>query len=203
MNNALATSDTNYPNGPCVTNIDSAMQLASVQPELADTSRANFAVLITDGSQYGCNLDGGNAGTEAILTQMHAAGVSTFVVGFGSGTNPTQMDKFATAGGVPLSGSPMYYQADNAAQLEMALGTIAASVIGCTYELATAPDNGQDIFVFFDNAKVPRDPAKTEGWEYDSGSNQLTFYGTACDQLKAKQVSDVDVVFGCDEPTPE
>ncbi len=42
-----------------------------------------------------------------------------------------------------------------------------------------------------------------EGWEYDAGTNQVTFYGNACDRIRTQQASDVDVVFRCDEPTPE
>ena len=205
LNNATNQSDANYPSGPCVTNIDSAIEQASTQPELMDTSRENFAVLITDGKQAGCNKFGGDSGTEMMLAQMFAAGISTFVVGFGGGSSidPAQMDKFAIAGGVPNSGNRKYYKADNAAQLDAALAAIAASVIGCTYTLDNEPENENDVFVFFDNQSVPRDPALTEGWQYDPATKQLTFYGAACTQLKSGSVMDVDVVFGCNEPTPE
>jgi hypothetical protein len=57
------------------------------------------------------------------------------------------------------------------------------------------------VGVFFDNVnKVPRDIMN--GWEYDAGKNQVVFYGPACDDLKNGVVKDLDIVFGCDQPTP-
>ncbi len=203
LTDALKQSDPQFPDGPCVTNIDTAMQQAGQQPELQDSTRANYAVLITDGKQAGCNNAGGDKGTEQILATMHSGGVSTFVVGFGGAIDPVQMDKFAVAGGVPKSGTPKYYQADNAAQLQQSLGTIAGSIVGCTFKLNSTPPDPSKVFAFFDNQSVPRDPTKQNGWEYDSASNQITFYGSDCDKLKKQQVNDIDVVFGCNQPTPQ
>jgi hypothetical protein len=42
-----------------------------------------------------------------------------------------------------------------------------------------------------------------QGWDYDPATNQVTFYGDECQQLKDGTVTDVDVVFGCNEPTPD
>jgi hypothetical protein len=200
---ALDTSDANYPSGPCVTNIDSAMEQAGQQPELADTTRPNYALLITDGKQAGCNDAGGDAGTEAILTSMNAAGISTFVVGFGGGVDPAQLDAFAVAGGVPLSGSPAYYQADNALELEAALAAIATEALSCTFTLDDVPDSVSDIYVFINNnpTPIPNDPA--DGWSYDAATNTVTLNGQLCDDLKSGTVTDIDIVLGCPEPTPD
>ena len=53
------------------------------------------------------------------------------------------------------------------------------------------------------STSIPRDPTHMNGWDYDPATNQITFYGPACDALKAGTVTDVDIVFGCDEPTPD
>ncbi len=200
---ALDTADPNYPSGLCVTNIDTAMEQTSLQPELADPDRPNYALLITDGKQAGCNAAGGDSGTEMILASMHAAGISTFVVGFGGGVDPAQLDAFAVAGGVPVTGTPSYYQADNAIELEAALQAIANEALSCVFALDDLPDDPNDIFVFLNNdpTAVPNDPV--DGWDYDPATNTVTFHGELCERLKAGDFSDIDIVLGCPEPTPD
>lgn len=200
---SLATTDPNYPDGPCVTNIDTAIQQASQDPALADTTRSSFVILLTDGQQAGCNLAGGDSGTEQILAAMAAVGVPSFVVGFGDEVDPAQMNAFADAGGMPRSDpTTRYYQAGDAASLDAALATIASSVATCDYALGGVPPDPSELFVFFDSQKLPRDPSHQAGWDYDPVTNRITFHGDACDRLQAGTVADVDVVFGCDEPTP-
>ena len=194
LTSALMSSDPNYPDGPCVTNIDTAMQQASLAPELMDTMRDNFAVLITDGKQAGCNVAGGDNGTTQIITDMAAAGIPTFVIGFGNGIDPAQMEIFANAGGVPNSG-PAYYDAGDQASLEAALSTIATAAISCTFALDQPPPDPDQIFVFFDDQPIPNDGMV--GWVYDPATNSITFYGGSCDDLKSGAVTDVDVIFGC------
>lgn len=203
LTSSLQTADAYYPNGPCVTNIDTAMAQAAAEPTLTDSARENFALLITDGKQAGCSDAGGDPGTEGILASMAAAGVRTFVVGFGGETDPAQMNRFADAGGIPKNDpTTRYYQADDAATLVAELGVIASSVVGCSFSLGSAPPDLSKLFVFFDDAGIPRDTTHQSGWDYDAATNQITFYGAQCDALKANQISDVDVVFGCNEPIP-
>ncbi len=56
---SLMNSDPYFPNGPCVTNIDTAMAQAQTDPALVDPTRDNFVLLLTDGKQSGSC--GGNA----------------------------------------------------------------------------------------------------------------------------------------------
>ena len=56
--------------------------------------------------------------------------------------------------------------------------------------------------MFFDNVKFVRDLTQKAGWDYDPTTNQIASYGADCDKLKANQVTDVDVVSGCDQPRP-
>lgn len=202
---SLATTDVNYPDGPCVTNIDSAMEQAATEPAFDATDRPSFAMLITDGAQAGCSLAGGDNGTEMILaTLANMRDVKTFVVGFGAGTDAAQMDMFAMAGGTARATSPMYYQADNAAELQTALTTIANLVIGCDFHLSDPPADLSELFAFFNNlTSVPQDTTHMNGWDYDPVTMTLTFYGMYCDQLQAGEVTDVDIVYGCEGPTPD
>ena len=204
---SLSPSDLNYPDGPCITNIDTAMAQAAAEPAVSQTDRPSFVLLITDGKQYDCNDAGGDAGTMAIITDLQASrGVPTFVVGFGGEVDPAQLDLFAEAGGLP-SPDPQasFYRAEDQPSLDAALATIADQTLSCTVQLDARPDEPDEIYVFFDDepAGVPRDPSHASGWDYDDANNQVTFYGAECDQLQAGEVTDVDVVFGCGLPTPD
>jgi hypothetical protein len=193
-------ADPYYPNGPCITNIDTAVDQASKEQELYDPNHPGHVMLLTDGKQYGCSFAGGDTGTEQIITMLHDDGVTTFVVGFGSGVDANALDAFAVAGGAPLQGDPRYYQADDAMQLEDALDGIIGGIVGCSFKLDEEPPDAEQLYVFFDGEKVPRDPNHQEGWDYDANTNTITFYGSYCDGLQNLEVDDVDVVWGCDEP---
>ena len=202
---ALVNGDMYFPNGPCVTNIDSAMEQAAADMALADPTRDSYVLLITDGKQSGCNAAGGNVGTEQIIADLWANEVGTFVLGFGNGTDAPQMNAFADAGGVPNNDpAQRYYKAEDQASLDAVLTTIANATLGCTFQLDEAPPDSSKIYVFFDNTEtVDKDTTHGQGWDYDPATNQVTFYGDDCDRLKEGTVTDVDIVFGCNEPTPD
>ena len=199
---ALVKKAPNYPDGPCVTNIDTAMKQAADHKPLADTTRDNFVVLITDGAQYGCSTAGSNKGTLAIITALALKKVYTFVVGFGSGVNHKWLNIFAVAGGKPTSDPKYkYYKAENQATLDAAMAAIAKATMGCVYKLKKVPPTMNKIYVFFDKKSVAND-AKN-GWDYDAKTNQVTFYGVACAMLKAGKVKDLDIVYGCNKPSSD
>ncbi len=205
LQNALMTADDYFPNGPCVTNIDTAMEQATTEPSFMDMDRDSYALLITDGKQSACNDAGGDAGTTMIIESLrNNQNVDTFVLGFGEGIDPAQMNLFAEAGGVPAGDPTKYYDASDQASLDAALKVIADKTLGCTFSLDEVPPNALEIYVFFDNTQsVPRDVMHMSGWDYDAAQNQVTFYGADCEKLKSGEVKDVDIVFGCDEPTPD
>ncbi len=137
---------------------------------------------------------------------MLAAKVATFVLGFGAAIDAKALGAFALAGGVPTGDAlKPFYDVQDAASLAAALDTIAKKTIGCSYVLDTPPEGNADIFVFFDNVTpgVPQDPTHMSGWDYDAQTATLTFYGEQCDQLKSGTVTDVDIVIGCEAPTPD
>ncbi len=206
LTKSLVKADPYFPDGPCVTNIDTAMQQAATEPALDDPERDSFVLLVTDGKQAGCNAAGGDTGTTQIITDLfQKRGVGTFVIGFGAGVDPAQMNIFAEAGGVPTADpTTKFYLAEDQASLDSALQTIATKTLSCVMNLDQPPSDPSKIFVFFDNTKeVPQDATHKEGWDYDSATNQVTFYGTACKDLKEGKVTDVDVVFNCKQATPD
>lgn len=202
LTSALKAADPNFPDGPCVTNIDTGMSQAAGDPGLADASRKSFAMLVSDGAQAGCTAGGGDAGTTATITALATKGVKTFVVGFGSGVDIPTLNQFAVAGGAPVANPTVkFYNAADKASLDTALKTIASLTLSCTFKLGTVPPDPSKLYVFVDKTtQVPRDASKTSGWDYDPATNQVTLYGQVCTDLKAGTVKLVDIVYGC--PTP-
>jgi MYXO-CTERM domain-containing protein len=124
------------PTGPCVTNIDTAMAQVFDDPvydpaPVDPPVRRSFVLLLTDGKQSSaCGGEDRDPVTEQTIADLYAAGYPTYVVGFGDGVRPASLATFATAGGVPRVGDPVYFQADTAADLDQALAVIAGSVVG-------------------------------------------------------------------------
>ena len=201
-----------FPNYPCVTNINYAV--ATSVGQLTDSTRKNFSILMTDGAQSGCAMpDAGDSDiyTKTIIANQHAAGVDTFVIGFGGGVDKTALNSFALAGGQPNPAAPpdagadptppFYYDAADEAQLTAALASIAKRTLSCTMKLASSPP-GEDVSlinIFLDANATPvplLDEAGTH-WSYDTASKSITFLGADCEALKEGKIGNVSVVFGC------
>ncbi|MFO0725085.1 MAG: hypothetical protein U1E65_14995 [Myxococcota bacterium] len=166
-------------------------------PGLGDTTRENYVLLVTDGMPT-CSNDPVNGVTGL---KNRTPSVKTFVVGFGGGVSANQLRDMARAGGTARSGTPEYYQADDAASLRSAFAAIAGSVISCNYALGTRPPDPTQLYVYFDGAEVMRSgmPA-TNGWTYAAAQNQIVFHGQDCQRLQAGQVGQLVVVYGCPLP---
>ncbi len=200
LTNALRTDNRWYPNGPCVTNIDTAMTQAEADPAIDDDSRASYVLLITDGAQSGTcgGRETGDPITEAAITRLLSRGAKTFVVGFGGAVREDSLTLFSAAGGAPRMGTPNYFQADDADALARDLSEIVGSIVSCDYRLGENPEDLARTYAFFnDTEEVPRDTSRANGWDYDPATMTVTFYGPACDRIRDGAVEDVDIVFGC------
>lgn len=202
LQSALATTDALYPaKGPCVTNIDTGVEQAATDPSLAMTDRKSYLLLVTDGGQAGCSLGGGAAGAVSAVGDLASHGVTTFVVGFGSSVNATELDNLAAAGGAPQAGAHKYFQADDAAALDTTIAAIASQAVSCAITVDPAPPDGSQLYVWFDHTtSVPRDTSHTSGWDYDPATHTVTLYGSSCDELKTHTVTSVNIIFGCPNP---
>lgn len=163
---------------------------------IQDPLRPNYILLLTDGDER-CGGDG-EAAVRA-LRELEPE-VRTFVVGFGDGVSPDELEAMAIAGGTAQSGGTAYFQADDEASLNAAFSTIGGMVLSCAYGiedtgLALTPE---EIFVYFDDLPVEHDPHA--GWHYVPGSGQITFQGEACEKLRTGGVSDLVIVHGCPVP---
>lgn len=205
LKRATSRTDRLYPNGPCITNIDTAMKQAADHKPLRDTTRESYVLLITDGAQYGCSAAGGDKGTTKLITDLYQKRkVATFVVGFGGAVDAKQLEIFAAAGGRPASGATKYYKAEDQASLTKALKVIGTNAFGCVMTLKKVPAKLSDLWVLFDKKPIKRDTAHSDGWDYDRSKNRLTFYGASCKSLKNDKVKTVDILFSCgsEPPTP-
>jgi hypothetical protein len=202
LNDALDMNDQYFPKSPCVTNIDTGIESAALDPALADQTHKSYLMLISDGAQSStCDEGGGDAGTEAAIHDLFAnRGIPTFVVGFGSQVDATELNKLANKGGVPLAGTTKYYQADDAAQLDTVFQQISGLVVSCSYTIDPAPADLGLTWVYFGTTLVPRDTTQAAGWDYDATTHQMTFYGAYCDSLTTHAVPQVDVLYGCPVP---
>lgn len=163
---------------------------------IRDPARPNYVLLLTDGDER-CNGDG-----EAEVRALRALDpeVKTFVVGFGSGVSPAELEAMAIAGGTAQSGSTAYFQADDEASLNAAFSTIGGLVLSCAYEI---DDTGlaleaDDIFVYFDGVPVEHDGGAR--WSYTRGAGEIVFHGEACEDLRRGRVRDLVIVHGCPVP---
>jgi len=132
------------------------------------------------------------------VSGLQSDGIDTYVLGFGSfiAGDATALTRMAEAGG-----TTRYYPASSPSTLASAFETIAAEIIppSCTLELGT-PRDPSLLRVELDGTVVPRDMSRTRGWDYDEGTNTITFYGADCDRLQSSSGGSVSVDFGCPGP---
>ncbi len=178
------------------TPIGGALRIAQMEPSIKDMTRANFVMLVTDGKE---NCQGKPVDEVRALT---AAGIKTFVVGFGSDVDATMLANMAVAGGTARNTTPRYYQADDPTTLNAAFGAIAQGAIGCEFKLAKAPPDPNKIFVYVNGQAIPRDTSKQVGWDYTNPANdRLSLYGTVCDAVANNPGTKVQIIYGCPDPT--
>jgi hypothetical protein len=162
-----------------------------------------FVLFATDG-QPNCSTGDAAAETVAAVTALANAGVKTYVLGFGGAfIDDSVLNNSALAGQVPKPGGPPhYYAANNAAELDAALQTIAGGIIipSCSYALASPPPDPNLVTVTLNGMTVPRSTAHTNGWDYYPDANTITFFGSYCTQIQSGAISEVGFAYGCPGP---
>ncbi len=126
--------------------------------------------------------------------------IPVYVVGIG-GTAPriiSVLDNMAVAGGRPKATSPRYFSVQTAIEMNDALAAISASVAKCTYLTPSAPTDPSAISVEIGGVSIPRDPTRTNGWDWvDQAYGTLAFFGTACELASASNPT-IGGVVRCD-----
>jgi hypothetical protein len=184
-----------YPEGgtPTHTTLDAARSyFAGVS-----SPGARYVLLATDG-EPNCGPGDEEAPTvnESItaIETLGSAGINTFVLGFGGTINnyPATLQAMAEAGG-----TGDYFAANSPDELATALDTIAGEVglPSCSFRLDRDPGSA-DLTVYQDDQVVGQDSSHQDGWDYNPGTNTLTFYGAACDAILGGETDSVRIQFG-------
>ncbi len=134
---ALATPP---PSSGYFTPMAQTLERAAIEPSLVDSDAPRYVVVISDGWQWCSPYDPATRfdGVDAVGS-LNAAGVTTFVVGFGGATDAQALNRMAVEAGTQRAGcnpandepadpNHCYYQADNSATLIAALQQIAVQV---------------------------------------------------------------------------
>ena len=163
---------------------------------LADATKANYVLLMTDG-EPNCGGDANSVKNTIAQLYAQATSVRTFVVGIGDGTSsdPQALNSWAEAGHTARTGATEYYQVNTVNDLQAAFSDIINGVASCTFALSMKPQDASLVVAYINGVAVPQDPAN--GTTYDAGTNSLEFHGMSCDQIKAGASSSLDVIYGC------
>ncbi len=131
----------------------SSLDAALAHSPLNDSSRRSFVALITDGWQWCDPYDAATRFDPVTATErLTAAGITTFVIGFGDGVDSLALNRMAQAAGTavvgcdPTSDDPAradncYMQVDALEELQAALEEIASVI---TEEVCDGLDNDCD-----------------------------------------------------------
>ncbi|HEY5926235.1 MAG TPA: hypothetical protein VIV11_31335, partial [Kofleriaceae bacterium] len=141
--------------------------------------------------------------TVAAVTALFNAGIPTYVLGFGTfGLNTGVLNDAAQAGGKAKPGVTKFYEANNAADLAMALQAIAGGIIvpSCTFQLASLPPDPNLVTVTINGTPVPKDTSHQNGWDYHPNPMTITFFGSYCSQIMMGSSTAVNFLYGCPGP---
>jgi hypothetical protein len=129
---------------------------------------------------------------ETIRDVAETQKIPVYVIGIGAeeASAVPVLDRMAVAGGRPLPGEPRFYGAQSEDALDQALASIRDAVAKCTYLTPSAPSNPDAITVSIGGVQIPRDPSKTDGWDWiDQTYGELAYFGDACTQAQGTSQS--------------
>ena len=150
----LGALSTPPPDGGNWTPMAQTLDVAASEPSLASPTTARHVILITDGWQWCSPYDPGTRfdGVDAVA-KLEAAGITTWIVGFGAEVDAAALNQMAVVSGTeragcnpanqdPAAADQCYFQVNNAGELVAALNTIAGTI--STGELCDGIDNDCD-----------------------------------------------------------
>ena len=172
-----------------------------------------FILLATDGEPSCADTSGSGANARTYAVQAVAdaatAGIKTVVVGVATTKDSATkaLNEMAVAGQMAReSTDPLatkYYLANTKDELVQALLQITGQISTCVFDLTSVPPDPNNIAVKVDGMKVPRDTARTNGWDYMGADHlQVEVYGAWCEQIKGATAlsapsNKINFVLGC------
>ena len=189
-----------------------ASSLLRARDALMGLEGRSHVLLVTDGAPN-CNaaLDGrgcrctaascinsGNClddiATVDAIGQLATAEIPTFVIGYGTSDWADVLDAMASAG---ATGLDTHLAVEDRATLEATLSDIAESIVSCTFELDSLPEDLDYVRVSIDDATVPRtDDPSADGWRRTT-TTTVELQGDACATLRDGNPHGVEIVVEC------
>lgn len=118
-------------------------------------------------------------------------GIPVYVIGIDDPTRPDLadvLDEMAVIGGRPRGepGERRFYSVRDPGDLRGALTTITESISRCVFSVQPPPGPSDGVTVRVGDVLVPRDPTRSEGWDFTSPDRrELTLFGGACERVAA------------------
>ncbi len=157
-------------------------------------------------SSYSCSMANWNclddARTYAILDDMCADGIETYVLGLGAAAEWEAVQAEMASHGC----TDDYYLAEEPDEIERALEDIAADVETCQIEMYCRDVSHADEVNFYTlpgGAVVPRDTSRTAGWDWIDPCGPgvsiglVEFFGLDCDVLLSDDLARLEGTSGC------
>jgi hypothetical protein len=138
-----------------------------------------------------------DARTYAVISELRAVGIQTFVVGIAVSAWRTVLDEMALRGGTGAA-----FMAEDAASIRTAFEDIAGAIASCEFDMRSPSPSADPGLVnfYFDGEAVPRDrdgPCDN-GWAWmDEEHTRIQFCGTYCSDLLGRRVGEVTATWGC------
>lgn len=127
------------------------------------------------------DIETDNDGPVTEIGRIRDLGVNTFVVGVTGVENFADvLNTMATVGGTALPGATKYYEADNEAQLQLALEAITQRVMSCRINVGADLNTADSINVRIGDLVVTRDTARQNGWDV-TAPGVIELFGAPCD----------------------
>jgi hypothetical protein len=173
-----------------------AVQAAAAYLQTVKDQNTKYILLATDG-EPNCAIGGNStpnvqATVEAIAAAT-AAGFPVYVIGIGPSVG--NLDNFAVAGG-----TTNYFSATSPQAMTDAFTSISNAVTTCTFNLAQASPDVNNVAVYLDKSLVAKDSAN--GWSLGANSTTIELNGSTCDKITSGAATQVQVLFGCPGTSP-
>ena len=135
-------------------------------------------------------------------------GIPVYVIGMDDPTRPDLadvLDRMAVTGERPREepGERRFYSVRRPDDLRGALTTITESVSRCVFNVAPVPSATDPIELRVGGLFVPRDPTRSEGWDFTSSTrSEITLFGGTCERV-TRTGAEVIAEIACPDPDEE
>jgi hypothetical protein len=188
---------------------EAAVNAATAYMNTVPDQNPKYLLLATDGLPN-CKAgdrtvtDDDSPGATTAVTNAAAAGFPTFVVGIGNTMGDATLNMFATAGGVPKTGSAdgnLFYEVNSTSDLVAALTKIVGQATSCSFPLTGVSGDLEKVAVSAKDAsgntiEIMQDA--TNGWSYtDATKTAIILNGDACKNLKSVTYTGFQFIYTC------